>query len=223
MKRLMMMVERLRLRIDARSLRERAMLFTGAAALLVYAASYTVLNPMFARQAALRAHIAQQQNLSAGIDAEITQKVLLHAADPDAPVLARIAAARREGATLAAQMRDKRSSLVAPEDMAPLLESLLKVNGKLKLDSLVTVPQVSPPSSPSAPAGAAAAPLFYRHGVQLTVSGSYPDMVAYMEALEAMPTRVFWGGAKLDAAAYPQASLSLTVYTLSLDPAWMSL
>jgi MSHA biogenesis protein MshJ len=223
MKHLMMMVERMRLRFDARSLRERAMLFIGAAALIVYGASYTVLNPMFARQAALRAHIAQQQNLSAGIDAEITQKVLLHAADPDAPVTARIAAARQEAAALAAQMRDKRSSLVAPEDMAPLLESLLKVNGKLKLDSLVTVPQMSSPSSPSAPAGAPAAPLFYRHGVQLTVSGSYPDMIAYMEALEAMPTRVFWGSARLDAAAYPQASLSLTVYTLSLDPAWMSL
>lgn len=208
--------ERLRLRIDALSLRERGMLFVGAAALIVYASTYFVFNPMFARQAVLRAQIAQQQTLIARIDAEITQKVLLHAADPDAPVAARIAAARLDGAKLAAQLRDKRSSLVAPEDMAPLLESLLKVNGKLRLESLVTVANATAPAT-------AAEPLFYRHGVQLTVSGSYLDMIAYMEALEAMPTRVFWGGARLDAEAYPQATLRLTVYTLSLDPAWMSL
>ena len=207
----------LRKRIDALSLRERAMLFLGVAALIVYGGSHFVFNPMFARQAALRAQIGQQQQLIAGIDADITQKVLAHAADPDAPTIARIAAARRDAALLAERLRDMRASLVAPQEMAPLLESLLKVNGKLKLENLATVPP-----APS-PAVKGAAPLFYRHGVQLTVSGSYPDMVAYMEALEAMPTRLFWDGVRLDADAYPAARLTLMVYTMSVDPAWMSL
>lgn len=221
MKPVLIFLQRVRTRIDARSLRERALLFLAAAALIVYAGTYFVFNPMFARQAALRAQIAQQQNLIAGIDAGITEKVLAHAADPDAPVAARIAAVRREQAGLAGQLRSMRSSLVAPETMAPLLESMLKVNGKLKLESLLTMPNASP-AAPAAPA-AAAAPLFYRHGVQLTVSGSYLDMIAYMEALEAMPARLYWGSARLDAEAYPQATLRLTVYTLSLDPTWMSL
>ncbi len=206
-------------RIDALSLRERGMLFLGAAALIVFLGSYLFFNPMFARQAALRAQIGQQQNLIAGIDAEITQKVIAHAVDPDAALAERVAAVKAESARMAASLRGMHASLVTPQQMAPLLESLLKVNGRLRLESLTTLADEAPKAAdPKAPP-----PLFYRHGVQLTVSGSYLDMVAYMEALEAMPTQLFWGGARLDAHAYPAARLRLTLYTLSLDPAWMSL
>ncbi|GAB2838804.1 type II secretion system protein GspM [Pseudoduganella ginsengisoli] len=82
------------------------------------------------------------------------------------------------------------------------------------------------------PAGQAAKPavpaakqeeLLYRHGVQIVVEGSYLDMVAYMQALEAMPEQLFWGKATLNAKQYPKATLSLTLYTLSLDQKWIAL
>jgi MSHA biogenesis protein MshJ len=69
----------------------------------------------------------------------------------------------------------------------------------------------------------AAPPLLYRHGVRLVLQGSYLDMVAYLEALEALPSQLFWGGATLDADKYPQARLTLTLYTLSLDQKWIAL
>lgn len=65
--------------------------------------------------------------------------------------------------------------------------------------------------------------LLYRHGVELTVRGSYLDMVDYMHALETLPTQLFWGRAQLDADAYPNVRLTLTLYTLSLDRKWMKL
>ncbi|KQX01153.1 hypothetical protein ASC94_00405 [Massilia sp. Root418] len=97
--------------------------------------------------------------------------------------------------------------------------------------SLVPAP---PPASAAVPPGAAnaaaaaAAPareqeLLYRHGVQLVLQGSYLDMVSYMEALERMPSQLFWGKATLDAQEYPKARLTLTLYTLSLDTKWISL
>ncbi len=89
--------------------------------------------------------------------------------------------------------------------------------------------QLTPPGGP-APQGAAPPPkppkqeeLLYRHGVQIVVEGSYLDMVAYMQALEAMPEQLFWGKATLNAQQYPKATLSLTLYTLSLDQKWMAL
>jgi MSHA biogenesis protein MshJ len=72
-------------------------------------------------------------------------------------------------------------------------------------------------------AAPAQAPLLYRHGVQLVVEGGYQDMVDYLQALEHMPTRLFWGGASLDAQKYPKARLTLTLYTLSLDQKWIAL
>lgn len=84
---------------------------------------------------------------------------------------------------------------------------------------------------PGAPAAGAPPPapvvkreeLLYRHGVQIVVEGSYLDMVAYMQALEAMPEQLFWGRATLNAKQYPKATLSLTLYTLSLDQKWIAL
>ena len=59
--------------------------------------------------------------------------------------------------------------------------------------------------------------------MEVVVEGSYPDMVNYMQALQTMPTQVFWGKARLEADAYPVARLTLTLYTLSLDDTWMAL
>jgi len=91
----------------------------------------------------------------------------------------------------------------------------------------VTAPATAAPAPTSATgAGTAApaqAPLLYRHGVQLVVEGGYQDMIDYLQALEHMPTRLFWGGASLDAQKYPKARLTLTLYTLSLDQKWIAL
>lgn len=77
------------------------------------------------------------------------------------------------------------------------------------------------PLAGQAPAGRPA--LLYRHGVEITVRGSYHDMLAYMTALEALPTRMFWGQAHLEVEQYPNARLTLTLHTLSLDKQWMTL
>jgi MSHA biogenesis protein MshJ len=44
-----------------------------------------------------------------------------------------------------------------------------------------------------------------------------------MDALEAMPTQLFWGRAELQVEEYPDARLTLTLYTLSLDRKWIKL
>jgi MSHA biogenesis protein MshJ len=146
---------------------------------------------------------------------------------------------RQETAALGDSLLAMEHGLVPPERMAPLLDTILRANARLTLVSMRTLPveplsalgagaQAAPAPSPAAPGTAAPAPaptteLLYRHGVEVTVRGNYLDMVDYMSALEAMPTRLFWGRAQLDVEAYPAARLTLTLYTLSLDRKWMKL
>ncbi len=216
----------MRARIDALSLRERGMLFAAAVALIAFAASYLVFAPMAARQGALRAQIAQQNLTVASIDAEITQKVQAHAVDPDAALRARLAAVQDEAMRSSTRLKTMRSGLVAPERMAPLLEKILAANGKLQLESMNTLPPDTPSARSTAAATGGATPrreLLFRHGVQVAVRGNYLDMVDYMDALENMPNQVFWGRARLEVDRYPSARLTLTLYTLSLDPTWLTL
>ncbi|MFL6675351.1 MAG: type II secretion system protein GspM [Massilia sp.] len=238
---------RLGAKIDALSLRERVMLFGGAAAAIVFVAYVTAIAPMLRKQAVLRAQISQQQDNLAGIDGEITQKVKAYQVDPDAATRARLAAVKIEAGQLSDGLRAMQKGLVAPERMGALLETILRANGRLQLVSMKTLPVGSlneaapggqsrgtPPgkdakvqntvlTAAAKPAAAKSPDLLYRHGVEIAVRGNYLDMVNYMAALEAMPTQLFWGKAQLEVEEYPNARLTLTLYTLSLDPKWMKL
>lgn len=242
--------DQLAARVDALSLRERVMVFGACAALLLFLLYSLFLNPLFARQQRLTASLAEQQQMMAGIDAEILQKITASSVDPDAQERAELEKARQEVSRLGHTLRSTQAGLVAPERIVYLLESLLKQHARLKVDSLKTLQTIplgddiasapapaagltqvapTPASAPAMPVNPAATPavkpppLLYRHGVEVVLQGSYIDMVNYMEALEAMPTRVFWGKAEMSVARYPQASLKLTLYTLSLDNKWIAL
>jgi MSHA biogenesis protein MshJ len=221
-------------RVDALSQRERIMSFAATAAVLVFIFHMGVLGPMLRKQELLRSQVVQQQNNISGINEQITQKLQEAGADPDAPVRARLAAVRDESGRLSDSLRAMQKGLVAPERVAPLLESILRANGRLKMVAVRTLP-VEPLSAIGAKKeGDAAAPavtpaktakrdLLFRHGVELTVRGSYLDMVDYMTALESLPTQLFWGKAQLEVEEYPSVRLTLTLYTLSLDEKWMKL
>jgi MSHA biogenesis protein MshJ len=220
-------------RIDGLGQRERVMAFCGVLASLVFVANLMVLGPLQRKQEMLRAQVAQQQDSIDGINADIVRKLEQAQADPDAPVQMRLAAVRGETERLSNELRAMQRGLVPPERIAPLLEAILRANGRLKLVSVRTLP-VDPLSSlgdkkeqgasaAAAPASVKAAELLFRHGVELTVRGSYLDMVDYMTALESLPTQLFWGKAQLEVEQYPSVRLTLTLYTLSLDEKWMKL
>ena len=230
--------QRVAARIDALSQRERIMTFAASAAVLVFVVHMLAIGPLQRKQVLLRSQLVQQQNTIAGIDDQIARKLKEAEADPDAPVRARLQAVREESVRVTEGLRAMQQGLVAPERMAPLLESILRADGRLKLVSVRTLP-VEPLSAigvrkgaggalPGGSEGAAPVPatkheLLFRHGVELTVRGSYLDMVDYMSALEAMPTRLFWGKAQLEVEEYPSVRLTLSLYTLSLDEKWMKL
>ena len=221
-------------RIDALSQRERIMSFVATAAALAFVGYVGLIGPLLKKQEVLRSQVVQQQNNIAGINEQIGEKLREAAADPDAPVRARLAAVRDESGRLGESLRAMQQGLVAPERMAPLLESILRADGRLKMVSVRTLP-VEPLSGIGAKqdaSGAAAVTetktrarreLLFRHGVEVTVRGSYLDMVDYMTALEKMPAQLFWGKAQLEVEEYPSVRLTLTLYTLSLDDKWMKL
>jgi MSHA biogenesis protein MshJ len=241
-------------KLDGMTLRERAMVFVAVTATVLFLIYSFVVEPMLVRQKALQTEIRQQQNQIGGIDIEIAAKAQGFVADPDAQSRVRLQEARAEIARLSTTLLAVQKGLVAPEKIAPLLEQLLRGNGKLKLVALKTLPVTGlndaaavpgPAAAPAAiaapvtPAVASPAPvtapvtaqaattrpreLLYRHGVEIVVQGGYLDMIAYMQALEALPVQLFWGAARLDAQQAPEARLTLTLYTLSLDEKWMKL
>ena len=236
-------------RIDALSVRERVMIALAGAAAIVFLVYSWLIDPANARERTLQATIAEQRSRLAAIDVEVVQKQAAALADPDAEARKRLAALAADNEGLRGSLRATQKALVPPARMSALLGQMVQQNSRLKLVSLQTLAPAGttdgnfaetpaegvapvlpatalttrPPGTAAPAADEPAQPLLYRHGVQVVLQGAYADMVAYMEALERMPAQVFWGRAVLDATEHDKATLTLTLYTLSLDEKWIAL
>ncbi len=224
-------------RIDALTLRERAIIFAMAAGFIIFITFFLVLNPAAAKQRRMLQDMSSQRDQIAGIEAEIARTIAAHTLDPDAAERARLAATLAQSQALSSALMAMQQGMVPPERMTQLLGRILRGHGGLRLRSLRSLGEDNPAIAPGVVAPPAATPvagaapsaadppgqLLHRHGVELVVQGSYSDMVSYMAALEKMQGQIFWGQASLVVDTYPDATLTLVVYTISLDKKWLKL
>lgn len=214
--------------IDAMALRERAMFFGAVALVLMTLLQVFLLNPVLSRRNQLSAQIAQQEDETKAIRVQIQALVRPEGPDRDALNRDRIKSLRDQIAQLDRQFEEQQKQFVAPEKMAAMLENIIAKNRKLQLVSLRNLPATALLSGAAAPAtagGRARAPgahEVFRHTVELSVKGSYFDLLDYLAALERMPQRMFWDGFELSVAQYPQSVLKLSVFTLSPGKAWLT-
>ena len=228
-------LSRLRRAFDARARRERILLIGAAMAVAVMAGDWLWLSPAFDHWQAAHRRAALAHETLQTLNSEVAQRVAASMA-LDAQVQRDVAQWREKVRAGDAELRAVGTSLITASEMLPVLEHMLAQSGGLHLRSMQSLPRIeltaapneasAAPAAASAPANAAApanAPALYRHGVELTVEGSYADLLAYLEVLEAMPQRVLWGGVQLKVAEYPKAVLTLRLYTLSMDRGWLEI
>ena len=210
-------------KIDGMSLRERALIFAALAFALVSLINVLFLDPLLAQQKRLSSQVVQQQEKMKEIQAQLAALLEARQSDKDAPQRQRMAQLREQLAVGDTYLRETQDRLVPPEKMAKLLEQVLSRNARLQLLALETLPAALfiEPMAEEAKNAAPPGNQIYKHGVRITVRGSYTDLLQYLRALEKLPTRMFWGMAKMQVAKYPETDLTLTLYTLSLDKKWL--
>lgn len=215
-------------KVDDLALRERVLIFAAAAFLLVALVNALFLDPLLAQQKKLSAQVVQQQEKMKEIQAQIEAILQAKKGDAVSPERLRLSQLRQQIAEGDAYLQSSRERLVQPEKMAGLLEQVLNRNGHLQLVNLQTL-AVTPliekmeddPNAPHASADMAPERQVFKHGVQITVRGNYLDLMQYLAALEKLPVQMFWGMAKMNVVQHPDAELTLTIYTLSLDKTWL--
>ncbi len=198
-------------RIDAASLRERVLMFLAAALVLVLIANAALIGPLRDRQRALASETNQRQGELSTIQRELRRLAAADTEDPNAAMNRRAASLRGELAGLDARVLAEQQRFTAPERVKEVLDEMLQRNKRLGLVELKTLP-VSVID---------AGKRVFRHGVELTVTGTYIELFDYLAGLERLPTQLYWGKAELEVVDHPTARLRLVVYTVSLDRAWL--
>lgn len=215
-------------RLDALSLRERTLVFITAAAAVVAVMDAALLQPRLAQEKRMAGLLAQRQGELREMQDQMQKSALAREADPDKETRTRLMAAKQALTDLERRISEEQRKFTAPDQVRVVLEEMLARNAKLRLVDLRTLPPVAlarsrapAPEAKPRPGAAAGGDTIYRHGVELTVSGAYLDLLAYLSDLERLPTQVYWGGLDLRVQEHPAITLKLTVYTLSFDRAWM--
>jgi MSHA biogenesis protein MshJ len=216
----------------ALKLRERWLLSMAALALAAFLPYTMAIEPALREGRRLAVQAETQRKALQSIQGDTAALVAANA-DPDAASRERIAQAGSRMRALEATLRASQQGLVPPERMTQLLEAMLDRSRGLKVVSLRTLPatalldrqraaDVASVSAADAAAAATADAGVYKHGVELTLEGSYADLLNYLEQMERLPTRMFWSKAVLDGNAHPRLLLTISIFTLSLEAAWLS-
>ena len=222
----------LRQRFDALARRERALVIGAGAALTFMLADSLWLTRDFKAwgESRQRTQAIPELMVKTAAEAQRAAEVAALQALQLQAELKQLRSRLRDGE---AAMREVQSALVGPDRMVALLDQVLAHQGQVRLREMAVLRRTDLAPEVAAAAGAAAAsaaaatstgrPSLYRHGIDITLEGSYADLVAYLDTLEAMPQHLLWGAMKLKVGQDPKALLTLRVYTLSLDSHWLEI
>lgn len=196
-------------RIDALSLRERAMLFLGVVAVLALLFDTLVLTPLSARQK-LRSTTQAQQSTELAQLREQFVALSQNVEDPGGRLRVQIDAARAERERLDAALRSAAGSSAG---LPGMLQRLLAQQPGLVLEKLALLDDN--PSLAALPA----LPGISWQGLELQVQGSYGDLQRYLQALERELPGLRWGELRLDAGSgNTRPRLQAQLFMLKVQP-----
>ena len=213
-------------KFEAMSWRERVLV--GAAVVLpaIYLVYAVFISPALAERRALDAQMAKQRAQIATLEKE-TQDERSQRVDPEAGYRRRETELRAELAQADETIKALYKSLVPAQRIPGLLREMVARDSALQIQSLRTLPLTAlmqeAATSPPEPDAAREAQErgVYKHGVEITLRGSYDALHAYLARLERAPWTMYWWRTQLAADERAALTMTITIYTLSLDKAWL--
>lgn len=225
--------ESLAARIDALSLRERGFVMAGVLAVTYFLWSSAIMQPMERRQRELSSDQLRVAAELTALNAQAQAMLKQAKEDPNKIHRAELEALKAELAGLNKDLEGTTDHLVPPGQMAKVLEAVLLGSSGLQLlqvASLGSSPLV-PESKPAAPKAKDAAQedpdidvparKVYKHGVKLVMQGSFFSVLEYLRKLEQLDWNFFWDAVEFRVVDYPDATVEITVFTISLDATWI--
>jgi len=210
-------------RMDLLSQRERIWIFAVVFIVILFGAVRIVFMPLHAQQKTLQTRFNNTMKQIHIFDVEIERLVETSKKDPDDENRAQLQRLKKQLGSMDASLLTFTTGLVSPREMASLIEQVLKQNTVLhvrRVESLAPI-ILNKQDDDENHATNRTEQNVYQHGMRIELEGRYLDILKYLEQLEAMKWKVFWGKVALVSLEYPISRLSLVIYTLSLHEAWM--
>lgn len=224
----------------ALSKRERWMIFGAGLFAVIGLLDTFLLEPQRVQLASTQQEILKIQNDTAALTEQMTTIASQAAPQPENNAFQRdIDAVNAKIASQSSDLVKISAYMVPPQEMVLLLKKLLQNHTDVQVVEMQSLPvadfiekqrkliqeQTAPTgSSPQNPAEDIwqNVPHVYQHAVKVRLKGKYFSLMAYAQSLKAIGQRVAWESAELK-ADYPESELTVQVYTLSGENAWLGI
>lgn len=210
----------LRNRIDELSLRERGILFFVAVALLYLAWSSLLIAPQEQGQKELLGKINAIRVEIAALEQQSLAIINQHNSDPNSTERRELERLGEQQQELEARIATAVDGLIAPQEMARALESVLRQQQQLRfvrIENLGATPLIPRDPAATGPVDAG----IYKHTMRIELEGSFHHSRDYLQTLEQLPWKFHWESVELTMLDYPLARVVITVNTLSLNEGWL--
>jgi MSHA biogenesis protein MshJ len=208
--------------------RERMMIFAAGVAIIAGLGFVLVIDGAFAKHKILAANTERHRVELAQLQKQNAELSRLLAEDPNAEGRKHVDDLRHQLGGYDIELRGVQQGLVPPKQMVKVLEDMLNRDSHVRLVKLRTLPVAALVEQAGGAAAAAAAKssapaknLVYKHGIELTVEGNYLDLLEYQSRLEKLPWRMFFARTSVNSVDYPKVLMTITLFTLSLEEAWL--
>jgi MSHA biogenesis protein MshJ len=205
--------------LDEQTLRERVLVV--AVALVAFYAIWdlAIMSPLDAERRDVAAETEAVRTQIESLRAEFAALETRFQGDPNAENRDRKAALVASIAQLDRQLGERTDDLIPPGEMPRVLRDLVELEGALQIVRLESLPVESLLKVEEGPAPARAR--VYRHGLVLELQGDYLATLQYLESLEALPWNLLWDSLEYRVDEYPDARVTLVVYSLSTQEGWI--
>jgi len=233
---MMKALKTLQTKIDNLNLRERGLVICGVLLLVYFIFELIVLQPLEVNQKKVQNSIKNKNTEIVALNTQLQQIVVASKDSKEERNKREIQRLRQELAALDQSLNAATANLVTPQQMAKLLQDVLGQTDGLRLikvTSLGSSPLLlngekdksgkskQQKTVPGPGADKAEASTAYKHGLRIEFEGNYFTTIDYMKKLEGLKWKFFWDGIHYKVTDYPDATGSLSLYTISLDKNWI--
>ncbi len=203
--------QKLSARVDALQLRERILLLIASLIIAFFLVDSFGLQPVFKELQSLQRNISEQEHQ---MEVLLSRSSLL-TQEPDITSKTDTLQTLAELATLGSRLHNRIDNMLSPDLAARVLEQVLNRDGSLMLHE-VSANRTPMTITEESTGEIASIPGLFRYELELELEGSYMATLKYLRALEALPWNFFWKGVNYKVTDFPNALVTLDIYTLGL-------
>tara|TARA_R110001606_G_scaffold254366_2_gene402307 strand:- start:349 stop:1047 length:699 start_codon:yes stop_codon:yes gene_type:complete len=209
--------------------REKILVLVAGIVIITMVSYFFFIEPLNEKIAREEQDLTAQHNQYRSIKAQIAVSEQQFNDDPNQLLVESLAKLTQRTNDLDADLQKHTVNLVRPTQMPMLLEKVLADSEGITLISMQSIPP-KPVVDPTVKNSGDQTPditdkvnalTLYRHGVMLSVQGSYFDIQRYLTKIESLKWKFYWKRFNYTVDSYPNALVEVELYTLSTSEAFI--